>query len=308
MEGSFIFYPPRRSGLIFQGLAILGLVAAGLWSIWRAAEAQVGPSFLLYLAPALLALVVVPFLVYRAYAMWRAAYILEREGLHIRWGLRSEEIPMSEVRWVRMSGEMQGGLPVPVLRWPGAVLGVRRLPDGVEVEFLAVQTRPLVLVATPEKIYAISPNDPGEFLKRYQQFAELGSLAPLPGRSVFPSFLLTRVWSTRPARYLLLAGLVFSLILVAWVSLAIPSRPAISLGFTPEGVPVEPVPSVRLLLLPVLNIFFYLASVLAGLYFFRSEGLPDGNVRVPLAYLLWGGGALSPLLFLLGVYFILRAG
>jgi hypothetical protein len=308
MEGSFIFYPPRGPGLIFQGAVMLGLVAAGLWSIWQATQARVGPVFLLYLLPALFALAVVPFLAYRAYAMWKASYILEREGLHIQWGLRSEEIPMSAVRWVRLSGEIQGRLPMPALRWPGAVLGVRRLPDGGEVEYLAAQSRPLVLVATPERIYAISPHDPVEFLKRYQQFAELGSLAPLPARSVFPSFLLARVWSTLLARYLLLAGLALSLILLAWVSLAVPSRPAISLGFTPEGIPSEPVPSVRLILLPVLNLFFYLASVLAGLYFFRSEGLPEANVRVPLAYLLWGSGALTPLLFLLGVFFILRAG
>jgi hypothetical protein len=307
MEGSFIFYPPRRPGLIFQGAAILGLAAAGLLSLWEATQAQVGPVFLLYLLPALLALGVVPFLAYRAYAMWRAAYILERDGLHIYWGLRAEDIPMSSVKWMRLAGETQASLPMPLLRWPGAVLGVRRLPDGEQVEFLASQTRPLVLVATPERIYAISPHDPGEFLHRYQHFSELGSLAPLPARSVFPSFLLARVWSTLPARYLLLAGLVLSLILLAWVSLAIPLRPAISLGFSPDGIPAEPVPSVRLLLLPVLNGFFYLASVLAGLYFFRSEGEPEANARVPLAYLLWGSGALTPLLFLFGVYSILQA-
>jgi len=308
MEGSFIFYPPRRPGLIFQGAAILGLAAVGLLTLWEATQARVGPVFLFYLLPALLALAVVPFLAYRAYAMWRAAYILERDGLHISWGLRAEDIPMTEVRWVRLAGDMQPSLPMPVLRWPGAVVGVRRLPDGGQIEFLAAQTSPLVLIATADRIYAISPHDPGEFLHKYQHFSELGSLTPLPARSVFPSFLLARVWSTQPARYLLLAGLALSLVLLAWVSLVVPVRPVISLGFTPEGTPTEPVPSVRLLLLPVLNIFFFLANVLAGLFFFRSEGGPEANVRVPLAYLLWGSGVVTPLLFLIGVYFILQAG
>jgi hypothetical protein len=179
---------------------------------------------------------------------------------------------------------------------------------GRQVEFLAAQTRPLVLVATPGRIYAISPDDPKGFLQRYQHFSELGSLAPLPARSVFPSFLLARVWATRPARYLILGGLALSLILLIWVSLAVPERPAVSLGFTPESLPTEPVPSVRLLLLPVLNIFFYLANLLAGLYFFRAEGEPEASVKLPLAYLLWGSGVLTPLLFLLGVLFILRSG
>jgi hypothetical protein len=83
---------------------------------------------------------------------------------------------------------------------------------------------------------------------------------------------------------------------------------------------------VRLLLLPVVNALFVLANLLLGLFFFRrgearsADNLPEeerpklttnplkpGGGKV-LAYLLWGGGVLTPFLFLAAVYFILRAG
>jgi hypothetical protein len=304
----FISHPPRRLGLVFQGGAIAALAAAGLWGLWQATQARFGPVFLLYLLPALLAFALVPILAYRAYAMWRAAYVLERDGLRLNWGLRAEDIPMDTVKWVRPAGELQPPLPLPILRWPGAVLGVRRLPDGGQVEFLAAQSRPLVLVATSDRIYAISPHDPGEFLHTFQRFTELGSLTPFPARSIYPTFLLARVWASRPARYLLLAGLALSLILLVWVTLIIPARTDISLGFAADGSPDDRVPSVQLLLLPVLNSFFFLADVLGGLFFYRAEGGPQANVKMPLAYVLWGSGVLTALLFLGAVYAILRAG
>jgi hypothetical protein len=294
--------------LIFQGLAILALAAAGLWSLWRATQAVVGPVFLLYLLPSLLALALVPVLAYRAYAMWRAYYVLERDGLRLYWGLRAEDIPMDAVRWVRPAGEALSSLPLPLLRWPGSVLGVRRLPDGGQMEFMAVQTSSLILVATPGRIFAISPDHPEDFLHKFQRFTELGSLTPLPARSVYPTFLLARVWASPLARYLLLGGLALSLLLLGWVSLSIPGHQTISLGFTPEGLTGDPVPAVQLLLLPVLNSFFFLADVLAGLFFFRYEEGPDVNLHRPLAFVLWGSGALTALLFLCAVFFILSSG
>jgi hypothetical protein len=91
-------------------------------------------------------------------------------------------------------------------------------------------------------------------------------------------------------------------VLLIWVSLAIPARSQITLGFDAAGIPRDPIPSVRLLLLPVLNTMVFLADTLLGFYFFRNEEAQ------PLAFLLWGGGVLSPLLFLISVFFILQTG
>jgi hypothetical protein len=245
---------------------------------------------------------IVPLLTYRLYALRNSLYVLERDGIRIRWGLRAEEIPMTSVLWVHLRSELGTPLPLPRLRWPGAVLGVRHWPGAGNVEFLASNARNLVLVSTPERIFAISPADPEIFLHTFDRFTEMGSLTPLEARSVYPTFLLTRVWRARAARVLLLASLVLSLSLLVWVSLTIPSRLQIYLGFKPDGTFGDPVPAVHMLLLPVVNTIFVLIDSILGLFFFRREE------SQPYSYLLWGMGVLTPFLFLMAVFFILQAG
>jgi hypothetical protein len=196
--------------------------------------------------------------------------------------------------------ELEGPLFLPWLHWPGALVGKRSVPGLGEVEFMASNRASLILIGTSEKTYAISPEDTSGFLATYQRLNELGSLRPLPARSVFPTFLLARVWSSRPARVLLLIGLGLSLLLLIWVSLAIPTRTQVTLGFDASGNPRDPIPSVRLLLLPVINSMVFLIDTLVGFYFFREAEAQ------PLAFLLWAGGAISPLLFLVSVFFILQ--
>lgn len=287
--------------MIFQAVAILTFLALGILGFWQAAQAPIGLHFLLYLIPILLAFIFVPLVGYRAYALWRASYLLERDGIYLRWGLREEIIPMDVISWVRPSQELDMAIPRPWFRWLGAVLGVRRFPDGTRVEFMAAQAKQFILIAASDQIFAITPENPDEFLLSFQRFAELGSLTPLTAHSVYPANLLRRVWAARSARYLLLAGLVITISLLVIVSLVVPSTLTISLGFDPDGFPTEPVPSIFLLLLPLLDSIYYFTSSLFGLYLFRSEE------RQPLAYLLWGSGVVTGLLFLMAVVFILRA-
>jgi len=65
----------------------------------------------------------------------------------------------------------------------------------------------LLLVATPEKIYAISPEDTKGFLRQFQLMTEMGSLTDLPQFSVRPTVFMQEVWSDGRARVLILIGL-----------------------------------------------------------------------------------------------------
>lgn len=297
----FVFQPVRRAGTIFQAGFLIVFIFAGVAGFWLAFQASIGPAFLLYLLPVLAAFVIVPVLAYRFYALQQATYTLEREGIRLRWGLRVEEIPIASVLWVNLGAELNAPLPLPRLYWPGGVLGHRHLPGVGDIEFMASSTKDLVVIATPGKYYALSPETPETFVLAYQRCIEMGSLIPLAARSVYPTFLVSRVWQSVPARTLLLSGALLSLALLIWVSLAIPGREQVVFGFRPDGQSGDAVTAVRLLLLPTLNTFFFLSDLFLGLFYFRREE------SQPIAYLVWGAGALTPLLFLIAVWFILQA-
>jgi hypothetical protein len=301
MQDEFAFRPDRRMGLIFHIAGILLITLVSLFGLWQASQASIGLMFMLYLLPVLAAVIIVPILAYRVYALQTAVYILEREGLRVRWGLRSEDIPMDNVLWVHPAAELSAPLPLPALRWPGVVLGKRHLAGGGEVEFLAGNFRDMLYIAIPSGGIVISPAEPDRFLEIFQRFTEMGSLSPLPARSVYPAFLLARVWSSQLARILLLACVLLGLVLLVWVSLSIQGRSQLHLGYQPDGSPGDLVPAVRLMLLPILNSFFFLVALFLGMLFFRREE------SRPMAYILWLVNLMTNLLFLLAVFFILRS-
>ena len=137
MQDELAFRPERRMGLIFHlyGLVILALVVIA--SLWQASQASISPAFILYLLPALAAAAAVPLLAYRVYALQTAVYTLEREGLRLRWGLRSEVIPIHDVLWIHPADQLSASLPHPRIYLPGAMLGKRHIPGDGIVEYLA---------------------------------------------------------------------------------------------------------------------------------------------------------------------------
>jgi hypothetical protein len=269
-------------------------------ALLKASQAAAGAELLVYLLLASLAILPLPLLSYRIYALWRARYELERDGLRLRWGLRAEDIPLTEIEWVRPISDLIGHLPMPWLSWPGAVLGSRQVRGLGVVEFFAADHAHLVLVGTYGKVYAITPADAAEFIRIFQNVTELGSLSPIPAQSAYPDALVSDAWKDPVGRILVISALVLELVLLLWVTLAIPSKTSISLGFTPTGQPGETGPAARLMLLPVLNTINLIFDILIGLFFFRKTEWK------PLAYLLWSSAVISPLLLLAAVYMILR--
>jgi len=293
-----MYPPPRQPGLIIHAILILTLATVAIWSAWQAFQAEVGLTLTLFILIAGAAFFPLPFLGYRAYALLHANYTLDRDTLTLHWGLRVEQIPISDVEWVRPLPALTSPLPLPWLRLPGSVLGVRRHADLRPVEFLAAESRTLLLVATRKRIFAISPADPIAFVENFQRVMEMGSLAPVTAHSTYPVFIIAQAWNSPLARYFWLVGLFLNIGLLVWVSLLVPTLSRVPLGFLPSGAPQETVPAVRLILLPVVSIFFFITGWLAGLYFYRR---PDQRV---LAAVVWAGTALTGLLFLLAVFFL----
>jgi len=123
------FPPAKQFGLILHGIIILVLAGASIWGFANLTNAQVGPMFVSYLLIGLLAFAPIPLLGYRAYALFKADYYIDRDSLAILWGLRIEDIPLTDIEWVRPASDLTNPLALPRFRLPGAVLGTRRHPD-----------------------------------------------------------------------------------------------------------------------------------------------------------------------------------
>lgn len=294
-EPQQVFEPVRKKGLILHGIAvvILMLIAAG--SILSAVNWVQGNVFVLLMLVALISLVLLPWILYRGVALLNARYILGRDGLKIRWGLRSEDIPVTSVEWVRPARESGFVVPLPVLQWPGAVLGSRYVQGLGNVEFIASDADSLILITTPDKVYAISPLDGRYFESSFQRTLEMGSLSPLTSRSARPIAFLQSVWSDGMARILLVTSLVLAVLLWIITGFVIANHAQLPLGYTNQGLPIEMIRSEQMLLLPVVNSFILVMDLSLGLYFFRRL---DENL---VAYLLWIGASLTSILLMIAV-------
>ena len=293
------FPPPKRRGLTIHGIVILILAVIASIGFINLTRADVGPAFLISLLIALVSFTPIPFFVYRAYSLWRADYHLDRDSLAINWGLRVEDIPLTDIEWIRSADDLTHPVALPPLPLPGGLLGIRRHPDLGTIEFLAADSKKLLLVATAKRVFVISPENPVELMQTFARATELGSITPADAKSVYPSFVVTQAWQSGLARYLWLTGLFLNLGLFIWASIMIPSTPRVALGPQFIGSALETVPSSQLIIFPVASLLLSVAGWIAGLYFYRWE-----KERV-LAFIVWGSSTLTSLLFLLAVLFII---
>jgi hypothetical protein len=292
-----IFPPAKRGGLLFHGLLMLLLAAISGWGFWRLSGAAAGPDFVLFLLLGLVAFAPIPLLGYRAYALFRAQYKLDRNSLELRWGLRDELVPLGDIEWVRSAKDLMQPISLPSIHVPGAIIGLRRHPDLGVIEFLASGSRDLLLVAARDRVYAISPADPAEFMATFARAVELGSLRDAKPKSQHASFVITKAWESGLVRFLWLAALFLNIGLAAWTSLLIPARAQFALGFRPDATP-DAVPSPQLVIVPLVSALLGLTGWVAGLFLYRW---PKWRV---LAVVVWVSSAVSSLSFVLGVLFI----
>lgn len=292
------FPPSKRLGLFTHGFIILVLLGAAAFGALNLTRAAVGPFFVTYLLLALLATALLPLFGYRAYALLRSDYYIDRDSLAILWGLRVEDIPLTDIEWVRPASDLTRPLDLPPFRLPGAILGSRRHPDLGRVEFIASDTKNMILIATAKRVFAISPSDANALVRTFARAIELGSLLPAEPKSVYPSFIVTQAWESPVARFLWMSGLFLNLGLIVWVGILIPSLSQVSLGFNSLGIANSAVPAVQLILLPLISMTLFFGGVISGLYFYRWDP------QRPLAFIVWISSAVSAALFLLAVLFI----
>lgn len=289
------FEPTRRRGNIFHAVIMFLLIGLFTGILWLALNKAQGSLFVLLMILLLVLIIFLPVVGYRAYALLNARYIVERDGLRLRWGLRLEDIPLSAIEWVRPANESGFHVVPPLFIWPGAVLGTRSHPDLGDIEFIASDSQDLILIVTSQKSYAISPDKPYEFVSTFQRLLELGSLSPLTPRSAKPTAFFQQVLKDPLARLMLPINIVLTFILWVVSGFIIANHQQLPIGYSPTGVPETFVPAEQLLLLPVIGVLVLVADFASGMFFFRKDEARN------IAYLMWLGGILTPLLLITAV-------
>jgi Bacterial PH domain len=292
------FPPAKQLGLLIHILIIVMLASTATFGLANLSRAQVGPQFVLFLLVGVLAAAPIPFFAYRAYALLRADYYIDRDSLAMLWGLRVEDIPLTDIEWVRPASDLTQPLLLPRFRLPGAILGTRRHPDLGLVEFIASSSRNMILIATSKRVFAISPQNAANLVHTFARATEMGSLMRTEAKSVYPSFIITQAWESPVARFLWISGTLLNLGLIVWVGILIPSLGQIPFGFDPFGAPAETAPSTQLILLPLVSTLMFMIGVSAGLSFYRWDR------QRPLAFIVWASSTLCAFLFLMAVLFL----
>jgi hypothetical protein len=299
MTGTQIFLPKRVPGLIFHGIFIVLLLGGVGILLYLAFQQSGGINLILFLTGALILLALLPFLVYRGYALLHAGYTLERDGLRVRWGLRLLDIPLSEVEWVRPVEDLQIPVKLPAFAWPGAVLGERDHEDLGVIEFIASSTDNLVIVAAMDRVVILSPEARDDFIQKFNRTLEMGTITPIQPLSTKPAVFLQSIFKNKAARITIPLGFILWFLLLILVSLLIPGHDQLSMGYDSAGFPIEAVPAARLLMLPVIGIFLYTISLIGGAYFFRK------TENKPVSQLLWAGGVMTTILLLVAAVIFL---
>lgn len=292
------FPPAKRIGVTVHAITIFALAGISAWGFWNLSNEPVGLSYVINFIIALMAFVPIPFFGYRAYALLRADYYIDRDSLAAIWGLRVEDIPLTDIEWVRPASDLTTPLRLPRLRFPGAVLGTRRHPDLGLVEFIASDTKNLILVATSKRVFAISPEKAAVMVQTFARAIELGSLTPAEPVSVYPSFIITQAWESPFARFLWMSGLFLNIGLFIWVGILIPSLSQIPFGFDTSGMPKDTAASTQLILLPLVSTFLFIVGIIVGLYFYRWK------THRPLSFVVWISSTVCAVLFLIAVLFL----
>jgi len=283
--------PSIQRGVIFHLGILLIILAVSGYLLWLTLFQQTRGSFILYLIASILVFLPFPFFLYRLISLLRAKYTLSRDGVSIQWGLRTEDIPITEIEWVRLPGDLAIKLPLPRIIFPGAVLGTRKHRDLGIIEYIASDLNRLILIATKDQIFAISPRNINAFEDDFYRSAEMGSITPIEKQSSQPQFIVTSLMSDKAVRAFLLSSMFLSLLLLVAVSFIIPTRATVPLGLEAVGINREESSPERLILLPFLSLFIFFVDFGFGSFLYRKKGFRNA------AYIVFASTLILPISF-----------
>ena len=270
-ETAFTYAPSRGKGILFLFPLCAGLIALEMFLLRYFDVTKINLQFFLLLIAMLLLAVPLLFLLYRLYSLLFSYYRLERNGLHIKWGMRTEVIPLNAIEWIRFPQEMTENVPWSVLPMPGAYLGSVTVDNHLTYEFLAADTNTMLFLGTSRCIYAISPHNPSAFLNGFERILQMGTLTNVDWATTRPGSWLIEAWQNKPGRFSAIISLVLLAILYVFVGMRFQGKETISLSFSPTGEPLEEIPSTNMLVVPFAATIIWGVGTILGLLLFQKR-------------------------------------
>ena len=292
------FSPKRIRGVLFLGGVSLVLLAGEALLISLLQSSPIGTNFFLYALSAVIVAVPLLFLLYRLYSLLFSSYTLDRKGLHIQWGKRSEVIPLNMIEWIRRPEEMPYDIPWSVLPMPGAYLGTVPSEEYRQIEFLASDTSTMLFVGTPKAVYAVSPRRPDDFLEGFRRMLQYGSTEAETWTTYRPANWILESWRDQTGRTTVILTALQLLVMILYIGFRYTAGKRIPMQFSASGVAEEVHTGQTVLVIPVLACLSAAAAYFFGGQLYSRPGFQN------TARLVWVFMTLTVLLFEIAVVLI----
>lgn len=287
------------------GLLLIGpIVALDLWLLNLLVSQGIRAqqiSFLTFLMGlvVLLSVPVLLVLIYQMVSWLTLRYRLNRNGVVVSWVGTEQIIPIRDIQRI-VPGREFGGTVVRRrgLRWPGHERGDGMVPGIGRTRFLA--SRPLeeqLLLVTPGRAFAISPDGSDAFLHAFESRQKLGPNRLLDQSVRRPRWFTWPLWTDQTAWVLLGAAGIVNLGLFGYLCLRFPGLDfQLPLHFNSLGQADRIGTKVELFALPIIGLIILATNLGLGLFLYRRERAGS--------YLLWGAAAAVQALFWLAAFSI----
>lgn len=297
-RAAFTYAPSRWKGIFFLTFTCTLLTGLEVFLIRRFDLTQVSLQFFLMLIALIIFGIPLVFLLYRLFSLIFSFYRLERDGLHIQWGLRTEVIPLSAIEWIRSPREMTEDVPWSVLPMPGAYLGTVGVGDHTTYEFLASDMGKMLFVGTSRYIYAISPQSTSGFLTGFERMLQMGVLSDPEWTTARPGNWLLEAWRDRTGRVSTILSMILLAALYIWTGSRFQTRGSEAVtSYEIEGASGNTI-VVTLLTIPMIATVLWLFGSALGMLIFQQKK----NRRT--AELVWAAVSAAVLQCLIGAILI----
>lgn len=269
-QGLTIERPSRTAGTaIGTAVSTVALVLAVALLARAISWPASWPGFLAYLGAGVLAALAAAF-GFWAWACSSMRYLLDHQGLSVRWGPVTHFLPMSSITAVT-PGTAEMRPRISGVGWWGYHIGSGEVEGIGPVVFFSTHRSPLelVYVRTPSVAYGLSPQDTERFAAEIGRFQAATSPAgPAEATIRREQIAAHPIWADRIAQYLALASIGLNVALWGYVLAVYPDlNNEITIKFPPVGDITTLQARSEILTIPTAASVILGVNLLAGLIF-----------------------------------------